>query len=187
MLVESRVVYSRVARWFHWWSVGFIAVQATLGVAMDIRGNWLDLWDGTTEALYSGHKLIGAILLVLVVERLGYRLVRGRPADAPGLARWQAVIGSTNHLLMYALLVVVPLLGWVGVQLYPALGVFGLFSLPSFLKADEKTATVVLGWHGAIAYVLLALIALHVAAALYHRFVLRDEVLGRMLPQGRGK
>jgi cytochrome b561 len=183
--IGSQLIYSRTARRFHWWSAGFIGVQIALGIAMDVRGNWLDLWDGTTEALYSTHKLIGATLLVLLSARLLYRLVHGRPGDAPGLERWQAVAGNTNHVLMYGLLIVVPVLGWVGVQLYPALGVFGLFSLPTFLAPNEKLATVVFAWHGAIAYGLLVLVAIHIAAALYHRLVRQDGVLARMLPDAR--
>jgi cytochrome b561 len=83
---------------------------------------------------------------------------------------------------MYLLLLVVPLLGWFGVQLYPALDVFGLFSLPAIVAPDQARAETVFAIHKALALVLVAFIALHVAAALYHYLIRRDGVLQRMVP-----
>jgi cytochrome b561 len=83
---------------------------------------------------------------------------------------------------MYALLLIVPLLGWFGVQLFPALEIFGLFSLPAVVSPDQATAKVVLAIHKALALLLVAFMALHVAAALYHYLIRKDGVLHRMIP-----
>ncbi|HXF53562.1 MAG TPA: cytochrome b/b6 domain-containing protein, partial [Hyphomicrobiaceae bacterium] len=104
------------------------------------------------------------------------------PADEPTLEPWQKVVSKLNHWAMYILLLVVPLLGWFGVQLYPALDVFGLFSLPAVVSPDQATAESVLAIHKTLALVLVGLIALHVGAALYHYFVRKDGVLQRMIP-----
>ncbi|SIQ35032.1 MULTISPECIES: cytochrome b [unclassified Bosea (in: a-proteobacteria)] len=177
--------YTATARALHWITALGVLVMLPLGLTMSYRGQVLNLWDGTTEALYSTHKLLGFLLLWLVAGRLVYRLVHGAPPDEPGLAPLQRWGAHLVHWLLYGLLIVVPLLGWIGVSLFPALEVFGLFSLPALAAPDEAAAGRVLGLHGKLALATGALAALHIVAALYHRFIRRDGVLRRMWP-GRG-
>lgn len=176
-------IYSGTARTLHWLTVGLIAVQVPLGVAMAYRGNVLNVWDGLTNGLYSSHKLLGVILLGVVAIRLAYRILHGAPDDEPTLTTWQRELSALNHWWMYGLLVAVPLLGWFGVSLYPALDIFGLFSLPALTAPDQATSAVVLRIHAIAALALVGLIAVHVAAALFHGFIRRDNVLWRMLPR----
>lgn len=175
--------YSATARWLHWLTAAGVLVMLPLGLAMTYRGNTLDLWDGLTEALYSTHKLLGFLLLWLMAGRLLYRIMHGVPPDEPGLAPPQRFAAHLVHWLLYGLLIVVPMLGWIGVSLFPAREVFGLFSLPSLAAPDEVAAARVLGLHGTLALITGGLVGLHVAAALYHRFVRRDGVLRRMWPK----
>jgi cytochrome b561 len=178
----ARETYTCTARHFHWWTVAVVAVLVPIGLTMNYRGNVLGIFDGLTNTLYSTHKLLGFTLLLIVIARLAYRLLVGAPADEPTLEPWQKVVSSLNHWGMYLLLLVVPLLGWFGVQLYPALDVFGLFSLPAIVAPDQARAETVFAIHKALALVLVAFIALHVAAALYHYLIRRDGVLQRMVP-----
>lgn len=177
--------YSATARALHWLTALGVFVMLPLGLAMSYRGQVLNLWDGTTETLYSTHKLLGFLLLWLVAGRLVYRLVHGAPPDDPGLPPLQRWAAHLVHWLLYGLLIVVPLLGWIGVSLFPALEVFGLFSLPALAAPDEAAAGRVLGLHGKLALATGALAGLHIAAALYHRFIRGDGVLRRMWPGGR--
>jgi cytochrome b561 len=149
---------------------------------MNYRGNTLNIWDATTNALYSSHKLIGFALLWIVVARLLYRLWHGVPDHEPTIESWQRVVSRGNHWALYVLLLVLPLLGWLGVSLYPALEIFGFFSLPALAAPNKAAAEWVLAVHKGLALLLIALIGLHVAAALYHYFIRRDGVLRRMLP-----
>jgi cytochrome b561 len=174
--------YSSAARHFHWWMVALIAVQVPVGLYMNYRGNILGIFDGLTNNLYSTHKLIGFALLLIVIARLWYRLSHGAPADEPTLEPWQKVVSHLNHWAMYVLLLAVPLLGWFGVQLYPALDVFGLFSLPAVVSPDQATADLVFAVHKALALLLVLFIALHVGAALFHYLIRKDGVLNRMAP-----
>lgn len=174
--------YSSAARHFHWWMVALIAVQVPVGLYMNYRGNILGIFDGLTNNLYSTHKLIGFSLLLIVIARLWYRLSHGAPADEPTLEPWQKVVSHLNHWAMYVLLLAVPLLGWFGVQLYPALDVFGLFSLPAVVSPDQATAERVFAVHKALALLLVLFIALHVGAALFHYLIRKDGVLNRMAP-----
>jgi cytochrome b561 len=174
--------YSPAARMFHWITFGAVAVMVPLGIAMDYRGNDLNIWDATTNNMYSAHKLIGALVLLLVIARLAYRLSQGAPADEPTLEPWQKVVSHLTHWGLYGLLLLVPLLGWFGVQYYPALDVFGLFNLPAVVAPNEATAGVVLTLHKAAAFLLVLLAAMHVGAALFHYVIRKDGVLNRMWP-----
>lgn len=175
-------IYSRIARTLHWLTVALLVLQIPVGVYMVHRGNTLNLWDNLTGALYSSHKLVGVTILLLVLWRLLYRLSRGAPADEPTLEPWQRVVSHLNHWGLYLLLIVTPIAGYIGISLFPALDIFGLFSLPGLVAPDKEAAKTVFAVHGLLARLLLALIALHVGAALFHYFIRKDNVLGRMLP-----
>lgn len=175
-------VYSGTARALHWLMLVLIAAQIPVGFYMVYRGKTLNLWDGLTNNLYSGHKLLGIALLGLVVLRLLYRLTHGAPADEPTLEAWQKGASHATHWALYLLLLAVPVLGWLGVSYFPALDIFGLFKLPALVAPDDAMAAKVLAYHAIGAIVLAGLIAMHVGAALYHYLIRRDNVLARMLP-----
>ena len=175
-------VYSTTARRFHWLTVAAVFVMIPLGLGMTYRGNTLDIWDGLTNGLYSAHKLLGFLVLWLTAGRLAYRLLHGAPPDEPTLEWWQKAGSHLVHWALYGLLLVVPLLGWIGVSLFPALTIFDLFNLPALAGPDEAAAKRVLALHGWLAILLALTIAGHIGAALYHYFIRRDGVLRRMLP-----
>ena len=89
-----RVVYSPVARALHWLTVLFVTVLLPVGIVMHNRGPERNIWDALTNNLYSGHKLMGFILLWIVVARLAYRLIHG--ARAP-CASDQTSAERTGH------------------------------------------------------------------------------------------
>lgn len=175
--------YSRTARALHWVTVALVALQVPVGVAMVYRGKTLNLWDKLTGVLYNGHKLVGIAILLLVLWRLAYRFTRGAPPDEPTLEPWQKLAGHANHWGLYLLLVATPVAGYVGISLFPALDIFGLFKLPGVVAPDKAAAGTAFAVHMALAIGLVLLIGMHVAAALFHYFVRKDNVLGRMIPR----
>ena len=175
-------VYSPVARRFHWITVAAVFIMIPLGLGMTYRGNTLDIWDGLTNGLYSAHKLLGFLVLWLTAGRLAYRLLRGAPPDEPTLAWWQKLGSHLVHWALYGLLLIVPLFGWIGVSLFPALTIFDLFNLPALTGPNEEAAKRVLALHGWLAMLLMLAIAGHIMAALSHHFIRKDGVLRRMLP-----
>jgi cytochrome b561 len=177
---QASARYSPLAQWFHWLTFLLFSILVPTGIVMADRGE-RNIWDSLTNNLYSTHKLAGFTLLWLVVLRLAYRLTFNAPSPAPGLPPWQALISRVNHWALYALLIVMPLLGWLGVSMYPALNIFGLFNLPSIAGKSDR-ANQVLAIHEAVAWVLIALVALHISAALFYYFIRKDGVLQRMLP-----
>lgn len=175
--------YAPTARVLHWIVAGFVLVQIPLGLYMVARGAATS-FDATTGQLYSLHKLFGFLALWLIVARIVVKLTRRPPPPVPTLTRFERIASHSVHGLLYLLLLAVPLLGWAGISAYPALDLFGVTQLPPILEVDEEFAEKLFGWHGLLAKGLGALALLHIAAALYHRFVKRDGVMARMWPPG---
>jgi cytochrome b561 len=176
-------VYAPMARMFHWITVGFILFLVPLGLYMTYRGNTLNVWDATTNNLYSAHKLLGFTLLWIVLARLVYRRKNGAPPDEPTLEPWQRLASHATHWSLYGLLILVPLMGWIGVSLYPAREIFGLFSLPALWTPNQDAAHTAFLLHEWLGKLLALLVVVHVGAALFHHFIRKDNVLRRMLPK----
>ena len=139
--------------------------------------------DTKPDTLINLHLSVGVLILAVAVIRLAWRVTHGEPAPQDGVPPWQLQSARIVHWLLYLLLFVVPILGWINASWR------GLPIIMFGLELPKLIATRVPGWgwtgdvHGLLAnYVLLALVGLHVAAALYHYFVRRDGVLQRMLP-----
>jgi cytochrome b561 len=186
---EVGPTYTSTARRLHWWTVALLLVMFPLGFGMHYRAYKLGgkgVWDGLTDALYTSHKAIGFLVLLLVVARLAYRLMRGAPADEPTLEPWQKLASHVTHGALYVLLLVVPLLGLRGVSQYGARNIYGPISLPPIAAEADAAASGFTFWlHWITAVALLALIGAHVGAALFHHFIRKDGVLQRMLPLRR--
>lgn len=169
--------YTAVARLLHWTTA--VLVLATIPVGFVL----LSLPPGRVQdTLFDLHRSVGVLLFVLVVVRLAWRLGHPPPPLPDDLPAWQRVASASVHGLLYVLLLVQPVIGWWGTSAFGApIRVFWLFELPPLVAKDERLAGQVLGWHGMVGIALAAAIAIHVAAALFHHFVRRDEVLRRML------
>jgi len=179
-MAEGAEGYSGIARFFHWTTVLVVIGMLSAGFYMTYRGKVLNIWDDTTNLIYTSHKLLGFILLWFIVLRLLYRLLGGAPAPEPSLSGFQRVVSALNHWGLYALLITMPILGWLSVSLYPAINIFGWFDLPALTTPDKAAYKVVSYYHGIGARVLLGLLSLHVLAALYHLVIRRDGVFRRM-------
>jgi cytochrome b561 len=139
-------------------------------------------FDALTNTLYSSHKTIGMLILLLVIARLTYRFSHGAPADEPTLRWWEKAASHATHWSLYLLLILVPVMGWLGISYYGAREVFGLFSIPPLAGPDQSAADRVLLLHRILALFTVLVIAAHVGAALFHYVIRRDGVLARMLP-----
>ncbi|MGI9479975.1 MAG: cytochrome b [Hyphomicrobiaceae bacterium] len=180
--VRAFTPYSGVARFLHWLTVVLVLIMTMSGLVMVYRGKDLNIWDQLTNTLYSGHKALGLVILALIVVRLGYRLANGAPPDEPGLDGLQRFVAHLTHWAMYGLLVALPILGWLGISMFPALGTFGGIQIPALTAPDKAMSQQVLWLHGSLAYLLIVLIAMHIGAALHHHVIRGDNVLRRMLP-----
>jgi cytochrome b561 len=179
---ESRG-YSPLAKCLHWIMAVFVLAIVPIGLTMT------RLPSGKAQNnLFFVHESFGATILALACLRLAVRLIRGAPGPYPGLPHWQRLAADVSHRALYVLVIVVPLLGWAGTSAYRApISVYGLFDLPPILAANRPLSDTLYGIHMAGAYLLAALVIVHIGAALMHGFIHRDGVLARMLPAGWGR
>lgn len=123
----------------------------------------------------------------LTLVRLIWRLNDPGPR-LPPMPRWQTMAARTNHAVLYALLLVMPLTGWViNSAANIPFRVFWWIPLPDITAPDKQLEEVAKDIHFALFVLLAVAVLLHVAAALHHHFVARDDVLRRMLLPGRGR
>lgn len=175
--------YSTVHRWLHWAiaviAVGLLAAGLTLGF-LGFSGAKEAFGGPATNALYFLHKSFGITLLILMLARLVVRARNGKPPYATPLEPWQRILSTAVHHLLYIALIVQPAIGWLatGAGGFPVT-FFGL-QLPKILAKNERLSEQLYAVHGTIGFILLALIALHVAGALYHWTIRRDGVMQRM-------
>jgi len=174
--------YSHVAMALHWLLALALVAMFGLGVYM------ADLpFSPTRLKLYNWHKWAGISFLLLSVLRLVWRLMHRPPALPVAITKampaWQNLAHHATHHLLYLLFFVVPLLGWAysSAAGFPIVW-FGLIALPDFVPADKALAELIKPLHELSALALMALAALHVAAALKHQWIDRDGLLLRMLP-----
>jgi len=174
--------YSRVAMALHWLLALALVAMFGLGVYM------ADLpFSPTRLKLYNWHKWAGISFLLLSALRLVWRFTHRPPALPVAIAKampaWQNLAYHATHHLLYLLFFVVPLLGWAysSAAGFPIVW-FGVIPLPDFVPADKALAELIKPLHELSALALMALAALHVAAALKHQWIDRDGLLLRMLP-----
>jgi len=173
----AEAAYDGVARFIHWSIVLLVATQFVIAWTMpDVHH------DTKPVGLIAWHLGVGALLVAAVAVRIVWRLTHKPPVDT--LAPLLSAVSHITHLFLYAALVVVPLLGWANASSRGwTVKLFGLIPYPSLTPAGSALGQHAMGdIHGALAWVLLALIGMHIGAALFHRFVLRDRRLQRMVP-----
>jgi cytochrome b561 len=167
-----------VSRWFHWGlGLGIIGMLA--------YGWWMNHIPARADRFFhrSIHADIGYVILLLMALRIIWRAFHPAPALPAGTPFWGRVLARINQASLYILTLVVGCLGWAhsGAHKPDYSSWFGLFRVPQFTAENRINARDYENWHIYMAYVLLALVVLHVVAALYHHFIKRDRVLTRML------
>lgn len=170
--------YGVVAQTLHWLIVLLVIVQFVVGP------HAADLPVGIERLkLLTFHKSVGLTILALVLLRLAWRLYTPAPALPAGIGRAQRRLAHLNHGLLYGLLLVMPILGWLTSSASNlTVRWFFLFNLPNLVQPDPALAKLTRELHDTLAWCLLGLVLLHVAAAFYHQLVLKDGLLRRMLP-----
>ena len=174
-LADAR--YDRVAIALHWLIAGALFVTFPLGLYM------ADLpLSPRRHELASYHRWIGVTVFGLMSVRLGWRL-RHRPPPLPPMPAWQRRAATATHWALYGLLLAIPLSGWLHGSAAGAPTVYlGRWPLPDLVGEDETLAEGFRLAHVALNFSLLALVIVHVAAAVRHQFVDRDGLIARMLP-----
>ena len=167
-----------VAKSFHW-TISFLII------AMLVFGYFLEDFTGASQEIaYNTHKSIGIIILALVVLRLGWRWLNIQPGYSATLPHAYKMFVRLAHYAIYFVILAMPISGWVmstaAGKIPHFLGWF-YFPMPG-IAPNEHLAGQAFQVHNTLAIILIVLVSLHVLAALFHQFVLKDNVLKRMLP-----
>ncbi|MBV8120407.1 MAG: cytochrome b [Alphaproteobacteria bacterium] len=170
--------YSPVAQALHWLVVGLAIMVVSLGLAAGSAPH-----NSATRAdLLLVHRSVGLTILLLMVLRVLWRWRHPPPPLPPSLARVEAALAHLTHLGLYLIFILMPLAGYLASAAAGHTGTFfGVFEIPRLVPVNERLSQWAIALHLVGQYVVYLLVALHVAGALYHAVIRRDEVLGRML------
>jgi cytochrome b561 len=171
-----------VSQLLHWLIVVLLLCLAVIGLSLDsLPKTPKYFW------VYDLHKSTGIAVLVLALLRLGWLAYAGVPAPVPGTPTWQLRIASITHWLLYALIIAIPLSGWLfdsASGLRP-MHWYGLFEMPRLIAPNAGVRELARSAHEWLFWALVLLVVVHAGAALYHHYFQGDATLRRMLPQRR--
>lgn len=171
--------YNNVAVAIHWITAALLLTQVYVGFMFaDMargpdRGDW-----------FTWHKTLGAVILLLSLARLGWRLTNPPPPYPVELPRWERLAGVWNHRIFYFLLIALPVTGLATVSAGKSgtTSLIGGIPLPLIPGIPEGAGEDLGGVHEALVFITIALIVLHIGAALKHQFADRYRMSGRMPP-----
>ncbi len=173
----TAVRYTLVQKILHW----LIALAVIGALAGGELIHWLD--NGSLkDQIYFVHKSTGMLILALMAARVVARLTYGAPGLPAEIPGWQRTVSGATHFLLYALLVLMPLVGWAATSAFPApLPFYGLFEVPALIGADRALSERLFEVHHYMGRAILVLVAMHIGAALFHGLVKKDGVFQRMV------
>lgn len=174
--------YTRTAIVLHWMIAVLIIGQLCGGKLM----MWLEPTPLKFE-LFQLHKSFGFIILGLSLLRLGWRATHKAPPLPDNLKPWERRAAKLTHVGFYALIIGLPLSGWIMVSASTpkiTTKIFKAIKVPDvpFIPRSDLAETITKTTHEVLAIAIFGLLLLHIGAALKHHFVLKDDVLARMMP-----
>ena len=179
MLTNTASTYGSVSKFLHWLIFLLVTGMLIFGFFLD------DIPKDYQGMAYSWHKGTGLTILGLMIIRIVWALINTKPSPVAFTPMWQVFLERLVHWCLYLLLLVMPLAGWIGSVAaghVPSIAGFA-FNLP--IAKNKELADLAFSTHNNVALIIIALVSLHVLAALYHHFIKKDNVLMRMWPGSR--
>lgn len=175
--------YTRTAKSLHW-------VMALMFFGVIALGFYMTGLPFSPDKLklYSWHKWAGVTIFLLALARIAWRVMHRPPALPASMPRLMQLAAHAGHHMLYLLMFAIPLSGWL---MSSAKGFqtvwFGVLPIPDLISKDKPTGDVLALVHESLNFLLIAVLAGHIGAALKHHFIDKDDVLTRMLPSGKDK
>jgi cytochrome b561 len=179
-LRNTAEAYGSLAKFLHWAIVLLIVPQYFLAEAADELPNGIEKLQ-----ILNWHKSLGMLVLLLALARIGWKVMnRGLPG--PIGDPLQRKLAAAGHGLLYLLILAQPISGWAmsSAANYPVT-LFGWFQFPALVAENHGLHESLEEVHEVLFYFMVAVAVVHILAALYHHFLLKDSVLRRMLPFSR--
>ncbi|MES2907485.1 MAG: cytochrome b [Pseudomonadota bacterium] len=173
---DTPATYTLPARLLHWATA--IAVIAAIPLA--VMAEYAAPPD--KGALFFWHKSFGVLVFAIVALRMAHRLIFGVPSPHPKLTPFERTASWAVHVTLYALLLIIPLLGWWGSSAFgrpPSF--FGLFTLPALTAENPALGEQIMDVHVILAFAFGALVLGHILFAVYHAVMRKDGILSRMV------
>ena len=179
---RSAGIYDRVARSLHWLVAGLAVIVVALCWA--IPGSPRE--SGSRDLLLMLHRSLGLLVIALILFRGWWRLSHSPPPLPTSLMRLEVWAAHSTHLLLYVFFVLLPLSGYINAATAGhAVSFFGIFTIPPLIAENPRLSQIANGIHLAGQFLVYALVAVHIAAALMHGLIRHDGVFERMLPRRR--
>jgi cytochrome b561 len=176
LMTPGVTVYSPTARVLHWFTAVLVLIMIPAGFIMANIGA-----GPLQDFLFNLHRSFGVLLMPVILVRLAYRLGHPPPPLPPTVEPLQQLAAHVVHMALYTLLIVQPIVGWIGTSAFRApIPVFGLFELPPIWPEDRAFSDQLFVVHRVIGILIALLLVAHIGAALFHHFIRRDQVLLRM-------
>lgn len=175
----TTIRYSKLSITLHWLMfLLIVAAYATINLHEGFpKGS------DAREFLKSLHFMLGLGILCLVFIRIAGRMISVAPMIKPELSNWQKRTSKITHVLLYALMISMPILGWLTLSAAGKTIPFYGFTLPSLIAQNKELASIFKEIHENIGTFGYFLIGIHTVAALFHHYIKRDNTLIRMLPK----
>jgi len=173
--------FTSAQQWMHWATVPCVAGALAIAWVFSHIGDG----DKLTEPLFAWHETLGLSAFVLVVARLVSRHRHPAPPLPRTLARWERILASATHVLLYALLLWMPVTGFIATTAYgdpPRL--FNLIHTPALFAKNEQLNALAGTLHGGAQWLLYALLIVHVSGVVFQIAIRRSGLFVRMLPPG---
>jgi cytochrome b561 len=174
---EAQFRFDRVQRWLHW----SMALLIFIAIGVGLASAYLPVGQEPRQSLLELHKSVGFTVLVLAIVRIAWRLGTGEPPYRRPLGPLTHLASRVGHAVLYGMMIYMPISGY----LFSAAGGyslpwFGLFQWPRLLPKNADISKWGELLHGRGAWIIVGIVALHLAAVVWHQWIKRDEVLGRM-------
>jgi cytochrome b561 len=182
-IVQEQMSYDGGARTFHWLTVALLLVIIPMGLVMGYLPRGV-----VQNTFFITHESLGLTILVFTLARFLWRLGHAPPPPSPDLNALERLASSGVHVLIYAVLIIMPVTGYLFVTLSDIdLSYFGIVHVPAVLAPNKPTGKLFGTIHITLQWAIYALALMHIGAALHHYFFRHNDVLARMLPSLRSR
>ncbi len=183
MQKNTKDQYGTVSKILHWGMAVLIISMLFCGLIMTDLSPSPFRWK-----VYMIHKSVGLVILFLIVSRLVWRFINIVPELPKSLPATHRNLAKLSPYILYAMMIVMVLSGYIMSDMGGyAISFFDIFTLPHLFSKNQSLSAIAAKTHGIAAYCFIVILTTHVFAAFYHHFVLKNEVLKRMLPSSSKK
>lgn len=175
--------YAYPHRVLHWLVAGVLLFSLPSGLTLGFlgfEGAVERFGNALTNVLYTSHKTLGVMMLGLMIARMVTRMMYVVPLHEPPLSPFQRVVSTGVHHLLYLALLIQPVLGWLATASGDFPVEFFHWHLPGLIGKNTELSEQLFMWHGWLGWMILGLVTLHIAGALFHWLYKHDGVMKRM-------